>query len=216
MLTLSNKIKIFRKKDGAYIVDRGTGKYLFFNESATDWISLFQYRKISIDEAQGLVLEQYSLDVHEEVIRDFNEFITSLIEINYLVECDHSDEDTTKCYPPAECESKLRQALSSVTIEVTERCNEQCIHCSLPNNRKTKAESVTIQEIQNCIDQLMDLGLERVTFTGGEAMLHPNLIDAIHYAKSKNLHVSVLSNLTILTNDIMNIVSESDDTNIKV
>ena len=217
MLTLANKIKIFRKTDGAYIVDRGTGKYLFFNESATDWISLFQYRKISIDEALVIILEQYPLEVQKEVTRDFKEFVEALLKNGYLVEKEiYSNDNITESYPLAECEPKLIEKLSSVTIEVTERCNEHCLHCYLPDNRKNKGQSLTIQEIQNCIDQLMDLGLERVTFTGGEAMLHPNLIEAIRFAKSKNLYVSVLSNLTILTHDIMNIVSESDDTQIKV
>jgi MoaA/NifB/PqqE/SkfB family radical SAM enzyme len=43
------------------------------------------------------------------------------------------------------------------------------------------------------IDRLADLGLVHITFTGGEPLLHPAIVDLVERASSRNIHTAVLN-----------------------
>lgn len=91
--------------------------------------------------------------------------------------------------------------LRSLHIEITGKCNERCVHCYIPHNKKINdMESEMFYDI---IEQAIDLKLLHITISGGEPMLHNSFIEFIKKCKELNLSVSVLSNLTLLTDEII-------------
>jgi len=92
--------------------------------------------------------------------------------------------------------------LKKLQIELTNCCNEQCVHCYIPHdNRNDNFDSALLWSI---LDQCHDMGLERITFSGGEPMLHPDFLSALDRAGWKGFKIKVFSNLTFLNTTIIN------------
>lgn len=68
-------------------------------------------------------------------------------------------------------------------LAVTYRCNNDCAHCY--NARPRDYTEMSSREWKSVIDQLWDLGIPHVVFTGGEPTLRTDLPELIAYAESK-------------------------------
>ncbi|MCQ2343312.1 MAG: radical SAM protein [Paludibacteraceae bacterium] len=88
-----------------------------------------------------------------------------------------------------------RPLISNIQFELTSLCNERCIHCYIPNEKKNHGFDMPTAKVKDLIDQLAAMGGLHVTFSGGEAFMHKDLIELIRYAREKDMMVSVLSNL---------------------
>ncbi len=94
--------------------------------------------------------------------------------------------------------------LQTLHIEVTSKCNERCIHCYIPHEEKiTQMDADLMLEV---LRQCRAMGVLTVVFSGGEAMLHPAFTEFVKEAKELDLNVTVLSNLTILTDEIIEVL----------
>lgn len=89
----------------------------------------------------------------------------------------------------------------SLQFELTSRCNERCRHCYLPGNRNFRDMDTSLA--LSILDQLADMGTLNVTFSGGECFLHPCFIPILRYAREKDFSIAVLSNLTLLNEEII-------------
>ncbi len=75
--------------------------------------------------------------------------------------------------------------MTSLDIELTERCNNNCLHCCI--NRPTDDQSAVDKELPiefwyDVLRQAVDLGAITVRFTGREPLLHPHFIDIYLFA----------------------------------
>jgi len=91
--------------------------------------------------------------------------------------------------------------LKNLHIEITSKCNERCCHCYLPHDNKVSHMDSDL--FYRILDQCEKMKLLHVTLTGGEPMLHPNIISFLKKCKEYNLSVNVLSNLTLLSDDLI-------------
>jgi len=85
-------------------------------------------------------------------------------------------------------------------IELTYKCNFKCVHCYNPSDAGKK--ELLKEEIFSILDQLVDLGTVQVAFTGGEMFMRPDVMDIIFYARKKGLYVAVMTNGSLLTEEI--------------
>lgn len=92
------------------------------------------------------------------------------------------------------------QNLKSCFIEITELCNFKCSHCYIPNQHKCLMNFETFKYI---IDELSVLGCENLLITGGEPFIHPEFIKMYLYAHQKIKFISINTNLSLLTEDII-------------
>lgn len=86
-----------------------------------------------------------------------------------------------------------------VRYETTDKCNAHCVMC--PRELHDRAHGIMDQDkYERSIDEIISLGAERITLTGfGEPFLDRNLERKIEYAKSKGLHVHIITNGSALT-----------------
>lgn len=89
-----------------------------------------------------------------------------------------------------------------MTIEVVNHCNLNCIYCYL-NKDKITWETKTIKRI---IDDARLLGTIDLILSGGEPLLHPDIAEIIRYARYKKMNVTLFSNLTVLNDEIIQLI----------
>ena len=99
----------------------------------------------------------------------------------------------------------------SGSIDLTHRCNLRCIHCYLGNkeviNGKREEELSTTQWI-SIIDQITDAGCLYLLITGGEPLLRKDFGAIYRHAKTKGLMVTVFTNGTLITDDLLDLFSK--------
>lgn len=88
--------------------------------------------------------------------------------------------------------SKIPQ-LTNLHIRITSSCNFNCQHCYAAEWFNEKYE-LSIEDIKSVIDQAIELGCKKVTFSGGEPLYAQNIIESIRYCFEKKLIIAIESN----------------------
>lgn len=91
------------------------------------------------------------------------------------------------------------------TIELTHRCNLNCIHCycNLPaNNRKVQEKELTTKEVFRILDEIAEEGCLWFLITGGEPLLRKDFKEIYAYAKKKGMLITLFTNGTLITEQI--------------
>jgi radical SAM protein with 4Fe4S-binding SPASM domain len=92
--------------------------------------------------------------------------------------------------------------LDSLDMELTERCNNNCIHCyiNLPaDDLDAQQRELSTEEIQKILQEAVSLGCLTVRFTGGEPLLREDFEDLYVFARKLGLGVALLTNATLIT-----------------
>lgn len=134
---------------------------------------------------QGLVHFNDNAAVNEEGYEPFNDSDNSDEEANFVKEMQ------TWLYN--------NKFLYSLFFELTYRCNLKCVHCYNPKNMNDV--ELDFDLCKKAIDDAYDLGCFRVTFSGGESMLHSHFTELVKYARSKHMSVEIFTNGQMLAGD---------------
>ena len=97
---------------------------------------------------------------------------------------------------------------SSVSIELTYGCNEMCVHCYNPNSsrencvvKKVANDELATEDYFSVLDQLADMGVPKVLFTGGDPFVKKDFIRILQYAHKKKFAVDIYTNGQSLYNN---------------
>ncbi len=86
------------------------------------------------------------------------------------------------------------------SLYVTDRCNLSCGYCTEFDNTRPHPD---LDSIIRRIDKIADLGVMKLSLSGGEPLLHPEIEQIIRHAKSRRLNVSLSTNGILLTKDML-------------
>ena len=87
--------------------------------------------------------------------------------------------------------------LGLLFLELTDQCNEQCIHC-YASSSPTCSNFLNINDIKSVLKQARALGRPFVQFTGGDPLIHRDLVAAVAYA-----HALDYQGIEIYTNGLL-------------
>ena len=89
-------------------------------------------------------------------------------------------------------------------IDLTYRCNNNCLHCWLriPRDEKEEKNELSLEEIEELVNDARQLGCRRWSISGGEPMLRVDFADIFDYITSKSVSYSINTNGTLITRDI--------------
>jgi AdoMet-dependent heme synthase len=90
-----------------------------------------------------------------------------------------------------------------VWFEITRSCNLPCKHCYVEAGKPRDGE-LTTPEIFSVLEQLKAQGVFALVLVGGEPMLHPDFTDILNYAHNLGFVISIATNGTHITQDIIN------------
>lgn len=101
--------------------------------------------------------------------------------------------------------------LSHLDIELTERCNNNCIHCYInqPENDTSIANrELTTGEWKDILQQAADLGTLTVRFTGGEPLLREDFQDLYLHARQLGMRVMLFTNARLITPELADLFAK--------
>lgn len=96
---------------------------------------------------------------------------------------------------------------NSVCWNITSRCNENCRFCY----RIMCTKENTYEQNDRILDLLIELKIDKITWTGGEALLYPHLFDLMKKAHYNNIKNNIITNGKLLNPNIIDEIEEYID-----
>ena len=101
-----------------------------------------------------------------------------------------------------------RYRLKTAVLETTNRCNLNCLICGSDSKNEENPDELSIQEWKNVIDEMTDLGIEKVAFSGGEPTIKEGIGDLIEHVASRGVEWGMVSNGLYFSLDLLNLFQE--------
>ena len=102
----------------------------------------------------------------------------------------------------------ISESIPSVMFELTYNCSERCIHCYNSGAARNDCEvslrnrdEMTLDDYKRVIDQLYDMGLYKVCFSGGDPFSKPHIWEIIDYIYNKDIAFDIFTNGQAIVND---------------
>lgn len=150
----------------------------------------------NVTDAKSVTKEQFEklllCDSMHDLVKD--EVIDSLLELNYIKECEKGDK-------PSEW-SELKEYdnyyFPKMNLMITGKCNLNCIHCFNAKDNDRLNSELSFDEIIDILDQARDTGVNGFTITGGEPTVHKHFMDIIRAIYERDMFVFELNTNGIL------------------
>jgi MoaA/NifB/PqqE/SkfB family radical SAM enzyme len=84
---------------------------------------------------------------------------------------------------------------SMVTVNLTNRCNQECIYCEIGKSPQSSGkDALTFEDLTWIIDEMASVRIPKISLCGGEPFLFAGILDVVAYARKKNIRCSVTTN----------------------
>jgi MoaA/NifB/PqqE/SkfB family radical SAM enzyme len=103
-----------------------------------------------------------------------------------------------------------RPLLGQLDIELTERCNNNCVHCciNLPeNDTNARNREMDTAFVQGLLRQAADLGCLTVRFTGGEPLLREDFQELYVFTRRLGMRVILFTNGRLITPELADLLA---------
>jgi radical SAM protein with 4Fe4S-binding SPASM domain len=91
------------------------------------------------------------------------------------------------------------QPLSFLWLEITGRCNLQCVHCYAESSPFGTNGTMSAEDWRSVIRDASSLGTRTVQFIGGEPTIHPEFLELLRFAADLGFDIEVYTNLIHIT-----------------
>ena len=95
--------------------------------------------------------------------------------------------------------------LNQIYFYLTEGCNLRCRHCWIAPKFQDKGSSYPVLSLdlfKSIVDQAKPLGLSGVKLTGGEPLMHPEIIEILEHIREEDFNLSIETNGVLCTPEI--------------
>ena len=93
---------------------------------------------------------------------------------------------------------------------LTDRCNLSCTHCySMSGPRRTTEGELTTAEALGLIDDLAEMHIPLILFTGGEPLIREDIWELAQHTEKKGIKVALSTNGTLITTEVARRIKES-------
>ena len=187
------------------VIKRQRDKFLFLNPAFPDWIvtnsngalalKLCNGRR-TIGEISSILSSFAKRDTKDEINNFFQEIVS---KINFF-SAPHKESNAFHPYN-----------LHIVHLNVTNKCNLQCLYC-YAEERSDSKKKLHPKDYLNIIDSVNNITKSaEIVFTGGEPLLATNALELADYAKRKGNQVHLLTNGVLIKEANAKKISETFD-----
>jgi MoaA/NifB/PqqE/SkfB family radical SAM enzyme len=100
---------------------------------------------------------------------------------------------------PLVYEKVIKYNMPRIQLQYRYTCNFKCTHCSIHSVKDKNRKSISIDDIKNIFKQADDMGISRVTITGGEPLLFKDLDELIMAMDPTKFWLQLDTNAFLLT-----------------
>ena len=187
---------VFYRKYDDYLVLYHTAQKRVFTLTETAGDILDCFHDFCTAEKAVIQLKQiYQVDNIAEFERAVSEFICEMVEKGILLQEYKQTVHTNTLENEISKNLTGGSHLYSVTLELTYKCNEKCRHCYVAGEKR---QELTTGKIRDILDELYDLNVFNLIFTGGEIFTRKDSFDILEYAYSKRFLIDIFTNGTLL------------------
>lgn len=191
----------------------------FVSESGAVMLSMLTKIPRNIDEIIQELMQIF-VDVEYDILKeDTMNFFKWFVDLGYLSsgetyeacqdqelvnESDDIFEETRAIITAENCDKSWiseNDFLRSIHFDITSICNERCVHCYIPHESKNKA--IDPELFYRVLEEGRKMNIIHVSLSGGEPLLHKDIVGFLKKCRELDLSVNVLSNLTLLNNEII-------------
>ena len=105
---------------------------------------------------------------------------------------------------------KQKPLLGGLDIELTERCNNDCIHCciNLPiDDQAARKREMSTDRAKAILAEAAALGCLSVRFTGGEPLLREDFEELYRFARGQGMRVLLFTNARLVTSRLADLLA---------
>lgn len=98
------------------------------------------------------------------------------------------------------------------TLELTERCGLNCVHCYInqpAGSQMVRQQEMTTEQVKLVLDKIAEAGCLFLEFTGGEPLVRNDFAEIYMHARRLGMIVTLLTNATMLTRDLADMLAAS-------
>ena len=93
----------------------------------------------------------------------------------------------------------MQENLKKVCWVITNKCNQHCKFCFSFADEK----DLSLNEHMKILNNLLEFGVNKITWSGGESLLIPHLMKLLNYANSKGVLNKINTNGQLLTSEAL-------------
>ncbi len=179
-------------QDGLHLLlDPGKPAWAVVNPTGMEIVRLYDGAR-DVQAISALLAEKYRMSA-ERARQDVLSYTDDLAAAGLL--CSGADEPAQECQIPA---------IKGIYLHVTNRCNLNCKHCYAAG--MGVSEPLSLEAIFCLIDELVQMGGESITISGGEPLLRKDIKQVLAYA-SDRLETTLLTNGTLIDQEMVESLS---------
>lgn len=199
------------------LVNTITQNICIVNSVAADLINIItEHGTITFSQLIAELIKEYRVDLStlesdckDTIMQLQNNHIlnngkeTTVTHKEYNSPLDENDLEREFCFKMCK-----RLNLYSCLIELTYRCNLNCVHCfAKESSEEIVTRELTTSEIISLIDDLYLNKVFKLTFTGGEVFVREDAYEIIEYASKKGFLIDIFSNGTLIDENLIKKIS---------
>ena len=191
-------------KDGWYIYfDPYNFVWVRVNESGRLLLELFR-KYMTPAEVVDYIVNKFGL-AREKASEAVQTFVQSVEATGFLHYNEYRERDRS-IFPQLDFPH-------DIYLHMTNNCNLKCPYCYNKTDRETKiklekvgmvAPTLNTQEYKDLIARIIDCGVRRILFTGGEPLMRPDVLELVEFARSRSETVvlEMLTNAILISDEV--------------
>jgi len=88
-----------------------------------------------------------------------------------------------------------------VSWNITRKCNLKCVHCYIDAGL-TSSDELSTEEALKLVDQMSEIGVPLILFTGGEPLVRKDFFQIARYARERGIKLVLSTNGTLITKEV--------------
>jgi radical SAM protein with 4Fe4S-binding SPASM domain len=198
-------------KDGWYIYfDPYNFVWVRVNESGRLLLELFR-KYMTTSQVVDHVANKFSLP-REKAEEGVKAFIDTVVNSGFL-HLDEYRERDRYTFPQLDFPH-------DIYVHLTNNCNLKCPYCYNKTDRENKiqlekvglvAPTMSTDEFKYLISRLIECGVRRILFTGGEPLMRPDALELVQYARSlsETVNLEMLTNAILITDEVAEVLCKN-------
>jgi len=194
-----------------HIANIKNGHQATFNGEGKGWLNPLSYEWRSLEDITCDAIEICSISLEDVVsfTEDYAHFINTLVHDGYLLESPLPFDKEDSFERTSNNPKYLHTKPETLVVEITDGCNERCIHCYIPNQVKCQSKSISYDDFQRMVYDFKNISGKNVRLTGGEVMMHPDWKEMVEYCRGLGLSVEIMSNLQKAAKEDLNFIGKN-------